>query len=118
MTTAISPASISSGGPIRRSCRAPVGVGLMLLGIMVAVWWSFFALRDDQSVRVLFSAGTYTHEAPGVEGSRATGTSLKTGRNGFVSVRLSDGSVVKRMPNTHLDIKDARSNSRKGGKES
>lgn len=103
----------------QRSYRTPVIVAAVLLLAMALIWWSFFTLREDQSVRVLFSAGTYsvanansgaTSAAQSASGIPAAGTSLSTGDDGFVTVQLSDGSVVKLMPNTSLNIEDARVN--------
>ena len=109
------------GAPVagRRRLLPAAVAAVMLVAVMGWVWWSFFALKEDQTYRVLFSAGTVSTGAAsggaaGQTGSgqaaRAAGQRLSTGDDGFISVRLSDGSVVKLMPNTTLDIEDARSN--------
>lgn len=91
----------------RRSGRLALlaGLALVALAAMTWVWGSFYALRHQQSYRVLFSAGDFAAEPPG---AAAEGTRLSTGGDGYASVQLDDGSVIKLMPDTALDIEVAR----------
>jgi len=89
--------------------RTPVVVTVVcLLAVMAWVWWYFLALREEQGYRVLFSAGAFSGQAAALGDSPAAGARLRTGDDGYATVRLSDGSIVKLMPGTALDIVDAR----------
>jgi hypothetical protein len=93
----------------------PLSAAVILLLAMALVWWSFFALRTEQSVRVSFSSEEFSQRLEPLDNEgratadRATGASFRIGADGY-TVLLSDGSVVKLMPNAQLDIEDARSN--------
>ncbi len=82
---------------------------VVLLAVVAWVWWWFLALREEQGYRVLFSAGAFSGHAAAPGESPAPGARLRTGDDGYATVRLGDGTVIKLMPDTALDILDARS---------
>ncbi len=89
----------------------------VLIVVMFWVWWSFIALNKVQTYQVLYSAGDFSTNRPVAgagAGARqtlpASGASFSTGSDGFATLQLSDGSTLQIMPNTQLDIVDAKTN--------
>lgn len=104
----------SRGGEWTRTVLVLLGLGVV--AIVLWVWWSFFSLREQQTLRVLFSTGDFAVDGTSSrqgDPQSAAGKGLSTGADGFATVRLSDGSVLKLAPNSTLNIEQARTNAKR-----
>lgn len=107
--------SLPPQAQVSRRLLRPLAVvaGIAVLTLMLWVWWSFFALRQSQTYEVLHATGRVSI-TPAVTltdaANPADGLVIETAEDGYVTLSLGDGSILKLFPGSRAKVRRARSN--------
>ena len=95
-----------AAAPAPRRGRRLAGLAFLVLamGVSAWVWWSFYALRIEQTYRVVETGGAVEIDSPGA----AEGTRIVTGDDGGATVEVADGTTVGLLRGSMLVIGRAR----------